>query len=286
MTIRTTHQEFLLLRDFIHNKSGIYLQENKKYLIENRLSGIARESGCKSFGEFYIKLKNSQSAEKLCESVVDAITTNETLWLRDQHPFSILEERILPQYLEKIKKGKSNGLKIWSAACSTGQEPYSIAMTSLNFQNKYGFKTFQNDPIKIFATDISGSAISVATKGQYDNNTMKRGMTPDFHKTYFKKEKNKWVINERVKNMITFKELNLKTPFERTMGPFDIVFLRNVIIYFSDELKKTLFNRIIDILSPGGYFFLGTGETITGYTDGFEPLVHNDAIYYKLKKNL
>ncbi|MBF0225423.1 MAG: protein-glutamate O-methyltransferase CheR [Desulfobacterales bacterium] len=283
MTLNISDQEFALIRNFIHDQCGIYLGDNKKYLIETRLSGLATSSGCRTFGEFYLKLKNSSIVSKLRGDVVDAITTNETMWFRDQHPFRILEESIFPEYYEQIKNGKKKQINVWSAACSTGQEPYSIAMKTLDF-----FQGLKNDKgfpenVKILATDISNGVIKTAMAGRYDSIAMTRGITPKIIDQYFTKNKNEWIIKDKVKNLITFKSLNINESSLALFGPFDIVFVRNVIIYFSDAIKKSLLYKVSRLLSPSGYLFLGTGETVGGYCDLFEIIESKGAMYYRLK---
>ncbi len=282
MTARITEPEFKLLRDFIEKQCGVLLGDDKAYLIENRLAGLLEESACSSFGEFYLKLKNSPSSRQLRELTVDAITTNETFWLRDQHPFDIFRERLLPEFREEILLGKREKINIWSAACSTGQEPYSIAMTALDFYRTSGGTPACREQVQILATDISSDAISGAKAGKYDAAAMARGLPSDMER-HFQKENASWVIRDNLKEMIAFKQFNLQGPFVG-LGQFDAVFLRNVIIYFSDTFKQDLLNRVARLLTPSGYMFLGAGETISGYTMAFDVLEHGGAIYYQVKQ--
>lgn len=282
MTLRVNHQEFMLLRDFIKEQCGIMLGDDKAYLIENRLSRPAQDAGCKSFGAYYLELKHSSRSGSLRRKLVDAISTNETSWFRDQHPFVILQECLLPQLHEEKIAGKRSGVNIWSAACSTGQEPYSIAMTILDFSSANGPATAHLDQTKIFASDISGITLAFARAGKYDSIAIKRGLGAIHLNGYFKKEDNQWLVGDKLKTMVTFAELNLKEPFYGLIGPFDIIFLRNILIYFDDDFKKILFDRFARLLSPGGYLFLGTGETVRNYTDKFEILEHKGAIYYRV----
>ena len=283
-TLSIKHQEFVTLRDFIKDQWGILLGDDKAYLIENRLSDIVLGSGCKNYGEFYLKLKYSPQSGALHGQVVDAISTHETLWFRDQHPFRIIEEYVLPQIYEEIRAGKRKGMDIWSAACSTGQEPYSIAMTALDFYKAMGRRDACRDQVKILASDISAATVSRAMAARYDTAAMRRGLDERRLENYFKKEgNNHWAVNEKVKELVSFREFNLMYPVQGVLGPFDVIFLRNVIIYFSDEFKQILFDRISRLLNPGGYLFLGTGETVKGYTNAFEVLEHNGAGFYQVK---
>lgn len=284
MTMRVTKKEFNQLRGFIEESCGITLGDEKVYLIENRLSALASEHECRTFGDLYEKLRISSRLGALFSSMVDAITTNETLWFRDNHPYEILCELIFPQLKQEMVSGKRSNVKIWSAACSTGQEPYSIAMKALDFFNSA--RVDERELIKniqIIASDISASALAIAQEGKYSSTAMGRGLRPEYLNRFFRKENNNWIISDSVKSMITFKRLNLKDAAYGTHGPFDIVFLRNVIIYFSDAFKETLFNRIARYMNYGGCMFLGAGETVSGYSNQFETLDYKGSLYYKVR---
>lgn len=284
MAIRVTRKEFDQLRDFIEKNCGITLGKEKAYLIENRLSNLANEQGCLTFGDLFDKLCNASRLGVLFGSMVDAITTNETLWFRDNYPFEILTEYLFPQMMDEINSGKRSDIEIWSAACSTGQEPYSIGMTVLDFfDNDTDDEETGIDNIKITASDISPSAISRAREGKYGSTAISRGLPPEYLERYFEEENNNWIISNKVKDLITFKELNLKDASYGTYGPFDIVFLRNVIIYFSDTFKETLLNRMAHLIKPGGFMFLGASETVSGYSNQFDILDYNGSLYYKVR---
>lgn len=281
MTLQVKESEYRLLRDLIETRCGIFLGDEKQYLIESRLTGLAKKSKCKSFGDFYLKIKDSPPSAELWNAVVDAMTTNETLWLRDLHPFTILGEYLLPKLNNDIREGKRNTIDIWSAACSTGQEPYSIAMTALDYYENAGGKKSYRDQVRILATDISSTALSKAMAGLYDNTSIVRGLPQEKRDRYFTRQDDSWVVNPSVKQMVAFKRANLLEPFFG-LGRFDIVFLRNVMIYFSDSFKKDLLERIARILKPGGYLFLGTGETVRGYTSSFNLVERNGCILYQV----
>ena len=280
MTLQAKESEFRLLRDIIEARCGIFLGDEKKYLIENRLTDLVEQSKCKSFGDFYLRVKSSPPSADLWNAVVDAMTTNETLWLRDQHPFTILREQLLPKLNEEIRKGKRDAIDIWSAACSTGQEPYSIAMTALDYYENAGGEKACLKQVRILATDISSAALSKAIAGQYDNTSIVRGLPQDKRDRYFTRQNDSWVLRPSVKQMVAFKKINLQEPLFG-LGRFDIVFLRNVIIYFSDTFKKDLLERIARILKPGGYLFLGAGETVRGYTSSFNLVEQGGCIFYQ-----
>ncbi len=281
MTPHLTELEFKLLRDLIYEHCGIFLAENKAYLIENRFANLLEKSRSSTFGELYLKAKSSPQAGCLCMQMVDAITTNETCWFRDQYPYQVLRERILPEYDREIAEGKRKRINIWSAACSTGQEPYSTAITILDFYSLSNKESACHNWVHILATDISTTSLTVADEGKYDAASISRGLQQKHLDRYFKQNTNYWKIDDRVKEMVSFKPCNLKAP---VMGEkYDIVFLRNVMIYFSDSLKRELFNRTAELLAPNGYLFLGTGETTGGYTTRFEMVGFQKAIYYRKK---
>ncbi len=282
MTMRVTETEFNLLRNLIKERIGISLGDEKQYLIENRLTRLAGETDCNNFGEFYVRIKNCQPSARLWSAVVDAITTNETSWLRDQHPFVILSERLFPQFYREIREGKRKSVNIWSAACSTGQEPYSIAMKALEFYRTAGGEKACREQVQILATDISSEALSVAMAGKYDRFSTLRGLPEESVPRFFQKRDDFWFVNECVKQIVAFKKINLQEPLFG-FGKFDVVFLRNVIIYFSDSFKQDLLNRIARVLNPGGYLFLGTGESATGYTSVFDVVEHGGALFYQVK---
>ncbi|MBF0118804.1 MAG: protein-glutamate O-methyltransferase CheR [Desulfobacterales bacterium] len=282
--MKITDQEYSLFKNFIKEHCGISLGENKKYLLETRLGSLIAQNGCKTFTEFYYKLKNSTPRADLHTLFIDSITTNETLWFRDKYPFKILEEKLFPQYKEEILSGQRKEINIWSAGCSTGQEPYSIAIIAFDFFNSQKDKNIYLGKINILATDISNRVLSIASLGKYDDIAINRGMPQKYLDSYFKKDKNQWILDEKIKKLVQFKTINFKNP-TNIQKTFDIIFLRNVIIYFSDELKQKLIDSLANILSPKGFLFLGTGETASGYSSKFDIIDEMGAIYYKVKKS-
>ena len=283
MTVQITPQEFKVLRTYIEEQCGILLGDDKAYLVENRLSHLVLESGCSTFGEFYRKVRFSAQPSPLKEAILDAISTNETLWFRDHHPFRILRESILPRFREKIIEGSKCSISVWSAACSTGQEPYSIALTALDAFAEKGGEPDCARYVRITASDVSGTSLAVAQEGRYSQAVMNRGMTDIYLHRYFRKEANQWEIAPCARDMVTFTRYNLKDTPPRGFGPFDVVFLRNVIIYFSDEFKQRIFEKTARLMSPGAYLFLGTGETVSGYTEAFEMIDDHGGTCYRLR---
>lgn len=275
MKAEITPQEYEAFKSFLQDACGILLGENKQYLVKSRLRRILEENQMTTLGDLLQRLKNS-SRSSLREVVIDAMTTNETLWFRDNHPFRILSEKLLPEFAER--KGLQP-LRIWSAACSTGQEPYSVAMTVEEFRR---LRPGKLRDVKITATDISKSVLEVARQGEYEMIAIGRGLSPERQKQFFSPSINGgWQIRPQVKSMVDFKELNL---LERYMlGKFDIVLCRNVLIYFSAELKKDILTRIHGTLNPGGYVILGASESLNGLSHLYEMVQCQPGIIYRKK---
>jgi len=277
--MKISQNEFELFRRLIQEKCGIYLDNSKAYLIENRLARLITVTGCKNFGDLYFMVKNTSRSKKLINQVIEAVTTNETLWFRDQYPFKALNDIIFPKYL---KSSNFSNINIWSAGCSTGQEPYSIAITANEFSKLMPDRKNFYKRFSILGTDISEAAIEHAQIGEYDEIAIQRGLTPIRLKNYFYKNGKKWQVSDAIKKMTHYQNLNLLELPPR-FGPFDIVFIRNVMIYFSEELKRTIFQNITSVLNKGGYLFLGTGETVQGYSDKYDFLKHEGGIFFQLK---
>ena len=207
------------------------------------------------------------------------MTTNETLWFRDMHPFRILEERLFQEF---DTEARSRPLNIWSAACSTGQEPYSIAMVADEYRKKNLGKLAGG--VKLTATDISPSVLDKAKSGIYEMLALGRGMSDDRLKRYFQEQSDgRWKIKAEIAAQVSFRSLNLLQNFSMLPGQFDIVFCRNVLIYFSQELKQDILERIHAKLRKGGYLFLGASESMSGLNDKFEMVQCQPGIIYRAK---
>ena len=283
MTVDLNPQEFTLLSQFIEQQSGIMLKENKAYLIKNRLSHLVTEYGCRSFAEFYFRLRNEPKKSPMVTSVVDAITTGETSWFRDRHPFRILRNCFFPEYCREIADGRRRGIEVLSLGCSTGQEPYSIAMSALDVYGAFGGDKACGEQVNITGADISRTCLATAQKAEYDSVAMGRGLNPEYRDRYFRVSgTGTWLVKDKVRNLVNFRSFNIGDGIW-DLGLFDVLFLRNVIIYFSNALKLDIFKKLARIMNPGAVLFLGTGETVSGYTTLFDILEDAGAIYYRLK---
>jgi len=206
------------------------------------------------------------------------MTTNETLWFRDGHPFRILKEVLLPEFAEPLKSGLRFRIRIWSAACSTGQEPYSIAITIQEFcRENPGLRPEQ---FEIVASDISPSALFLAKAGRYDAAALGRGMPDDLRARYFRQEGQVWVLEDSIKKMVTLRKFNLQDSLE-PLGRFDIVFCRYVTIYFSDPFKRRIWEGISRLTSQGGYFITSAVENLQSSEDIFEARHFGSGTYYR-----
>jgi chemotaxis protein methyltransferase CheR len=275
-------EEFALFRDFIERSCGIHLGSDKAYLVEHRLARLVKTTGCRGYADLYHLARREKPMGQLSARIIDAITTNETSWYRDPKQFVALKSRLLPELWERIRDGRRTIINLWSAACATGQEPYTMAMVVLDFLRGPAREPETRDRFRILATDISETSLTMAREAKYDETAMSRGLDEDQTRRYFKKTGPVWTVAPEIRRLVDFKPFNLRDPFTG-LGPFDVVFLRNVVIYFSDELKREVFRQVARCLTPKGWLFLGTGETVTGLSDVYEIEEVKGAILYRLK---
>jgi len=278
MSSSVTPREFELLSGLIESECGIALAKEKTYLIETRLSKLVAQSGCDSYEGFYHYAKSGKEPA-LREKIINAITTNETLWFRDGHPFTILQERILPHLGEQLRTGKIAKARIWSAASSTGQEPYSIAMSIHEFCRQDG--RLQPEQFEITATDISSSVLFVARSGRYDNLAISRGLSEAMRERYLKRDGEVWEVKDEVKRLVNFQRFNLQNA-PTALGRFDCVFLRYVAIYFSLAFKQKLIENISRALTQPGFLVVGAVESLRGVSEIFQPVSHAKGYYYTI----
>jgi len=260
---------------FLEAQCGIVLGDNKQYLVKSRLIPLIAQFELESLAEL-IQNAISNRNRQLRTVVIDAMTTNETLWFRDRYPFELLSTKIFPELLENKKH-----IKVWSAASSSGQEAYSIAMTALEYKKA---KPGVDLNVQITGTDISDSMLEQCKLGEYDLLALSRGLSDARKRQFFvpTSDDNKMQIKPEVKKMTTFRSLNLLESYS-AVGKFDVIFCRNVLIYFSNDIKSKILNQFASSLNPDGYLILGASESLSGLTDKFEMVRCNPGIIYKLK---
>ncbi|MDJ0784092.1 MAG: protein-glutamate O-methyltransferase CheR [Desulfosarcinaceae bacterium] len=276
--IKIKPDEIALLSKYIYGISGISIDKSKAYLLETRFSKILEEEGCSSYTDLYHKAKGDPR-KRIEHKIIDAITTNETLFFRDGGPFELMRHKILPELIDAraAKSAGSPNLRIWSAAASTGQEVYSIAIIIRELLGPS--KDYR---LKLLGTDISDAAISQASYATYNKFEIERGLERSKLTKYFTSAGANWKINDEIRAMASFRKLNLMAPFT-ALGKWDIIFCRNVAIYFTLEDRKKLFNRLADVLEPDGYLVIGSTESLTGICPRFVPKRHLKSIFYQLK---
>ncbi len=257
--------------DLIRSCAGIEL-DAKEYLMEQRLQPLCYREKLDTI-EQLVAVMRSQTDGDLLDRVVDAFTNNETSFFRDVRPFEVLSSSVLPEIFERVYGGRVN---IWSAGCSAGQEAYSIAMSL-----KERFTSAQRRRVRILASDISATMIALAKNGVYSDYQISRGLAPEFKDKYFGNDGGLWRVNRTLASMIDFRKINfLALPPD--LPRMDVVFLRNVLIYFSEETRMRVLTQIHEILRPGGYLFLGVPETNVKAMGKFERIIENKTMYFRV----
>lgn len=261
----------------LKRESGLVIDDSKTYLVDARLEPLAQEEGYSSIDDLtnYLRINSNPM---LLQKVIDAMTTNETLFFRDHRPFDLLRKILIPDLL-KINK-TSRKIRIWSAACSTGQEPYSIAIVLLEL----GSIVSEWD-IQIIATDISRRVLESARDGIFSQNEVQRGLPVSYLTRYFQQIGTKWELRSNVKQIVQFRQLNLLDHFS-ALGSFDLIFCRNVLIYFDVEMKQNILDRMKDTLHPDGGVILGGSETILGVTEKLVRVTVDGHYYYKANQEI
>jgi chemotaxis protein methyltransferase CheR len=273
MSFAITPAEYDQFKQKLEQYSGIMLGNNKEYLITSRLRRLLESEKLANLSEL---IKAMDRNLKLKESVIDAMTTNETLWFRDDHPFKIFREKMLPE-LAKTRRP----LRIWSAACSTGQEPYSLSIAVEEFKRSNPGALISD--VKIIATDISPTALATAREGVYPQLALKRGMGDVHLRQYFTQQgDDEWKINDDIKRRIEFRSLNLQSSYSM-LGKFDVVFCRNVLIYFSADFKTDILKRIHGALNKDGHLFVGASEAVNNLSDYYQMKQFSPGISYQAK---
>jgi chemotaxis protein methyltransferase CheR len=264
-----TPLDYDYLRKFLKDRSGLDLSADKQYLVESRLVPLARKAGLPGIEELVAQIKNGSSA--IASEVVEAMTTNETFFFRDKLPFEHLRDTVLPALLQARANRRS--LRIWCAAASTGQEPYSIAMCLKEMGSMLaGWR------IEIIATDLAESVLEKSRAGIYSQFEVQRGLPIQLLVKYFKQIGEMWQLNPEIRGMTQFRQLNLLQDFSH-LGSFDVVFCRNVLIYFDQDTKTDVFKRLARLMEADGFLALGAAETVVGLTDAFKPHPDKRGLY-------
>ena len=264
-----TPPDYEYLRKLLKDQSGLDLSADKQYLIESRLVPLSRKAGLPGIPELVQKMKAGSAS--LIAQVVEAMTTNETFFFRDKVPFDHFRQVIMPEVLKARAARKS--VRIWCAAGSTGQEPYSLAMCLKEMEGQLaGWR------VEIIATDLSQEVLEKSKAGLYSQFEVQRGLPIQMLVKYFKQNGEFWQINPDIRAMVQHRQLNLLHDFSG-LGTFDVIFCRNVLIYFDQDTKINIFNRLCRIMEPDGFLVLGAAETVVGLTDTFKPYPDKRGLY-------
>jgi chemotaxis protein methyltransferase CheR len=271
-----TPTEFAVFQKFLVDSCGILLGENKQYLARSRLSGLLRGSLYASLGELVAALRAGTVAAEFKARVIDAMTTNETFWFREPAHFEELKATLLPAWMA----GKDGNVRIWSAACSTGQEPYSISLCVEEWLRERPAAAAK--PVQIIGTDISGSALAEARTAAYGALPLSRGLEPALRERHFLAEGERWRLKPEVAARVRFQAFNLLSPYG-PLGRFDAIFCRNVLIYFPEAIKRDILARLAGALNPGGCLFLGSAEGLPPGIDAYEAVRGARCRYYRAR---
>lgn len=266
---------------FIEDKCGIVLHEQNAHLLESRMASIQTETKVKNIEELNYKLCVLRDTNTF-RIVIEAITTNETFWFRDKSLWFMIENLFLPEWVNRLQNGKSDKIKIWSAACSYGQEPYSMAMCILNYLKIHGILDVHLTDFEIVATDISDKALKMATSAKYDAISMSRGLSENDRETYFIQEGEFWHLKDTVISGVSFQQFNLVDDAYRYEA-FDLVLFRNVLIYFSENNKKMIYKKIAQSLKSDGSLCIGSSELMEDTHHLFNREQFMDGVYFKKK---
>ncbi len=267
-----TPAELEYIRGFIKDRSGLVLSNEKKYLLESRLTPVARKADLETLSDLVAALKNP-AKKQLHEDVVEAMTTNESFFFRDKTPFDHFNDTMVPHFLDARRSARR--LRIWCAAASTGQEPYSLAICLKEMAAKVNGWTSD-----ILGTDLSADVLEKAKVGLYSQFEVQRGLPIQLLLKYFTQTGDTWQINGDLRAMIKWRQFNLLESY-RSLGRFDIIYCRNVLIYFDQETKCDVLDRMAAQLEPDGYLVLGAAETVVGLTDTFKPVSGKRGLYQK-----
>lgn len=263
--------DFDIYKDLLKQKSGLVLTQDKSYLLDSRLNPVAKKWGYASLDAMTAVLRGVPPRD-LINDIVEAMTTNETSFFRDTRPFDIFKDTVLP-YFKNNPGVRGKRLKIWCAAASSGQEPYTLAMILDQEKAKMPGWSFE-----IVATDISHEILALAKEGLYTQFEVQRGLPIQYLMSYFTQEGEKWRINQNIRNMVQYKYFNLLESMS-ALGTYDVVFCRNVLIYFDQQTKKDILERMTKQMTKDAFLFLGGAETVLGITEAFKSVPDSRGLY-------
>ena len=264
-------EDFAYVSAFAEKEAGIVLEEGKEYLVDSRLDAVRRAHGLETLGDVVAALRQGRDAT-LSQAVLDALTTNETSFFRDLQPFELFRTELLPSLLERRPFGP---VRVWCAACSFGQEPYSLALV---LREHFDESTWRR--VEILATDLSATALARAEAGEFSQLEVNRGLPSSLLLRYFKATGRSFRLDDSVRRMVTFRSLNLVAAWPQ-LPPLDIVFLRNVLIYFDAPTKRRVLAKVREALSPEGCLVLGSTETLLDETARFERFERGRTVYHR-----
>jgi chemotaxis protein methyltransferase CheR len=267
---------FEYVRAVLRERSAQLLEDDKVYLVETRLLPVARRHGLQSVEDLVLRLRSRRS-EKLLGELVEAMTINETLFFRDGQPFEVLRQTVLPELVQR--RADARCLTIWSAACSSGQEAYSIALLLRHY-----FPALSNWNVRLIASDLSSAMLERARQGRYSDLEVSRGLSPELLEAYFHKQEDGWQIRDDLRRMVEVRAINLSGLWP-TMPPLDLVLLRNVLIYFDVPTRQQILDRVRRVLHPDGYLMLGGAETTHNLNDGFIPVSFEQTSLFRLRNS-
>lgn len=273
-TMGISSSDFDYLRQLVRDRSGVALDKDKEYLAELHLGVLAESAGFNSIASF-VKHLRTLPFNDLHSQAIEALVTYETSFFRDRYPYEALKDFVLPELIGR--RATERSLNIWSAACSSGQEPYSIAILI-----REHFPQLTDWQVQLIASDFSSKIIARARNGSYNQLEVRRGLPETLRQKYFQQHNNQWQIEENIRSKVEFRSFNLLQSWA-SLPTMDIIFMRNVLIYFDTETKKAILAKVRQRLSHDGYLFLGGGETTLNLDDSFKRVQFNKSVCYKLQ---
>ncbi|QLA16803.1 CheR family methyltransferase [Desulfolutivibrio sulfoxidireducens] len=275
--LKISDTEFIQLRDFIYSQSGIYVADSRKYLVENRLAARLKDLNLTSFAEYHYYLQYDPGRRQELNRLFEVITTNETSFYRNPPQLKVFQDSVLPEVLDRLRAQRQKRLRIWSAGCSTGEEPYTLAIILMEVLRS----ELASWDIRITANDLSEAVLMAARQGHYNEYSLRT--TPnEIVSRYFFQDGPRFSIRPEVKRLVGFGQINLSDRGQlKRVERSQIVFCRNVIIYFDDEMKKNVIGAFYDNLLPGGYMFIGHSESLHNISRAFRPKHYPGAILYR-----